>query len=195
MPRQPDPFLEDQILDAAVGLLREGGDKALTIRAVAKAAHTTTPTIYRRFKNRQEIVRALLRRIQHEVLNVLETCHSPQEASQRYVEFALTHPHEYDLSFAYEFELLYAGRRRGSLAARSRGPEGEFLKAKLTEWLGGSPEDYEHLALALWALSHGTAMLIISKTVRDHLSSELTRSCKAAVTVLVKNVSAFMAAK
>jgi AcrR family transcriptional regulator len=49
MPRHPDPFLEGQILDAAAGLWRKGGDKALTIRAVAQAAHTTTPTIYRRF--------------------------------------------------------------------------------------------------------------------------------------------------
>jgi len=58
------------------------------MRGVAQAAHTTTPTIYRRFKNRQEILRALLRRIQQEVLNVLRTCRSPQEASQRYVELA-----------------------------------------------------------------------------------------------------------
>ena len=43
----------------------------------------------------------------------------------------------------------------------------ELMKAKLAEWLGGSPEDYERLALAFWALSHGTSMLLISKTVRD----------------------------
>jgi len=69
------------------------------------------------------------------------------------------------------------------------------MKAKLAEWLGGSPEDYEHFALALWALNHGTSMLLISKTVRGDLSSKLLRSCKAAVTVLVKNASAFRAAK
>src|ERR1700688_2133419 len=114
MPRHHDPFLEGNILDAAAGLLRKGGDKALTIRAVAEAAHTSTPTIYRRFKNRHEILRALLERIQQDLLNVLQTCRSPQEAVQQYVEFALSHPHEYELSFAYEVELLYAGRWRRS---------------------------------------------------------------------------------
>jgi hypothetical protein len=40
MPRHPDPFLEDEILDAAAGLWRKGGDKVLTIRAVARALLT-----------------------------------------------------------------------------------------------------------------------------------------------------------
>jgi AcrR family transcriptional regulator len=175
--------------------LRKGGDKALTIRAVAEAAHTSTPTIYRRFKNRHEILRALLERIQQDLLNVLQTCRSPQEAVQQYVEFALSHSHEYELSFAYEVELLFAGRRRRSRAPRSKKPEVELMRVKMTEWLGGSPKDYEHLALAFWALSHGTSMLLISRTVCDDLSSQLLKSCKAAVTVLVKNASAFTAAK
>jgi AcrR family transcriptional regulator len=195
MPRHPDPFVEDQILDAAAGLWRKGGDKALTIRAVAQAARTTTPTIYRRFKNRQEIQQALLRRIQQDVLNVLQTCRSPREASQRYVEFALSHPHEYELSFAYESDPFNTSGQRRAPAGRSRGTKVELMKARLAEWLGGSPEDYEHLALAFWALNHGTSMLLISKTVRDDLSSKLLRSCEAAVTVLIKNASAFMAAK
>lgn len=190
MPRRPDPFLEDQILNAAAGLWRKGGDNALTIRAVAQAAHTTTPTIYRRFKNRQEILRAVQQRTQQDVLDVLRKCCSPQEASQRYLRFALSHPHEYELSFASELEPSSAGHERRSRAARPREPEVELMKAKLAEWLGGSPDDYERLALAFWALSHGTSMLLISKTAGDALSSKLLRSCKAAVTVLVKNASA-----
>jgi AcrR family transcriptional regulator len=195
LPRHPDPFLEDQILNAAAGLWRKGGDKALTIRAVAQAAHTTTPTIYRRFKNREEILRVLRSRIQQDLLNVLQTCRSAQEATQRYVEFAWSHPHEYELFFADESKSSYAGGQRRSRAGRSKGTKVELMKAKLAEWLGGSAGDYEHLALALWALNHGTSMLLISKTVRDDLSSKLLRSCEAAVTVLVKNSSGFVAAK
>jgi hypothetical protein len=107
----------------------------------------------------------------------------------------LSHPHEYELSFAYEFGPFYAGRQCRSQVPRSIGPEVELMKAKLAEWLGGSPEDYERLRLAIWALNHGTSMLLISKTVRDELSSKLLVSCRAAVTVLVKNASAFMVAK
>jgi hypothetical protein len=63
------------------------------------------------------------------------------------------------------------------------------MRAKLAEWLGGSPEDYKHLPLAFWALTHGTSMLLISKAVRDDLSLELLRSREAAVMLLVKNAS------
>ena len=38
MPRQPDPELEGRILHAADVLWRRGGEQALTMRAVAKAA-------------------------------------------------------------------------------------------------------------------------------------------------------------
>jgi len=196
MPRRADPFLEDRILNAAIGLWRKGGDKELTIRAVAEAAHTSTPTVYRRFKNREEILRVLLRRIHQDLGSALQTCRSLREASERHIEFALNHSHEYKLlSFAYESKPYDAGGRRRSRACRSRIAGVEFvqaMKAKLAEWLGVSPEDCEHLALALWALNHGTSMLLISGAVRDDLSSKLLRSHKAAVMILVKNASAFV---
>jgi len=195
MPRRPDPFLEDQILNAAAELWRKGGDNALTMRAVAQAAHTTTPTIYRRFKNREEILRALLRRIQQDLLNVLQTCRSPEEASQRYVQFALSHPYEYELSFTHESAFSYVDHQGRSRPARSKRPEVKLMKAKLAEWLGGSANDYERLAVVFWALNHGTSMLLISKSARNDISSKLLRSCVAAVMVLVKNAHAFVTAR
>ena len=63
MPRHPDPDLEDRILQAADVLWRRGGEQALTMRAVAQAAGTNTPAVYRRFKGRQDLVRGLLLRI------------------------------------------------------------------------------------------------------------------------------------
>ncbi|PYP82066.1 MAG: TetR/AcrR family transcriptional regulator, partial [Blastocatellia bacterium AA13] len=55
MPRQPDPELEGRILHAADVLWRRGGEQALTMRAVAQAAGTNTPAVYRRFKNREDL--------------------------------------------------------------------------------------------------------------------------------------------
>ena len=57
IPRQPDPELEARILEAADALWRRGGEKALTMRAVAKAARTNTPAVYRRFKDREHLIR------------------------------------------------------------------------------------------------------------------------------------------
>src|ERR1022692_3070050 len=71
VPRRPDPDLEGKILDAAQELWKKGGEKGLTMRAVAKAAGTNTPAVYRRFRNREDILRALLRRIQQDVSEAL----------------------------------------------------------------------------------------------------------------------------
>ena len=40
MPRQPDPNLENRLLNAAQVLWKRGGEKSLTMRAVARAAGT-----------------------------------------------------------------------------------------------------------------------------------------------------------
>ena len=50
MPRHPDPEVERRILTAASRLWARGGEKTLTMRAVAKAAGTTTPTVYERYR-------------------------------------------------------------------------------------------------------------------------------------------------
>src|ERR1700740_269607 len=59
LPRQADPQLEKRILDAACRLWSRGGEKALTMRGVANAAGTTTPTVYERYRNRNDILRAV----------------------------------------------------------------------------------------------------------------------------------------
>jgi AcrR family transcriptional regulator len=50
MPRKPDPDVEVRILDAADKLLHRGGEKAISMRKVAKLARTNTPAVYRRFR-------------------------------------------------------------------------------------------------------------------------------------------------
>ncbi len=91
MPRQPDPHLQERILNAAQKLWKKGADETLTMRAVAQAAGTNTPAVYRRFRNREDILRALLRRIQQDVVAALQPCSCAEEACERYVEFAVSH--------------------------------------------------------------------------------------------------------
>ena len=72
MPRHPDPDLEGRILAAASKLWAKGGEEALTMRAVAKAAGTNTPALYRRFKDRKDILRALVQRMRAEITALAE---------------------------------------------------------------------------------------------------------------------------
>jgi len=54
--------LESRILDAAYRMWSERGEHALTMRAVASASGTTTPTLYERFSNKDDLLSVLRRR-------------------------------------------------------------------------------------------------------------------------------------
>ena len=62
MPRKADARLEGRILDAAHRILSERGEESLTMRAVASACGTTTPTLYERFSNKEDLLSLLRRR-------------------------------------------------------------------------------------------------------------------------------------
>lgn len=165
MPRQPDPELEGKILAAAQKLWKKGGDKALTMRAVARAAGTNTPAVYRRFRDRDDILRELLQRIRREVTAVLESASSPEEGAERYLDYALSHPWEYELFFQKEYELFYSARSRRAGVKPTGRPGRVAMQRKLAENLGGAPHDYERMQIALWMMGHGAAMLLIAKTI------------------------------
>jgi AcrR family transcriptional regulator len=188
MPRHAEPGLEDRILDAAQKLWIKGGAKALTMRAVARAAATTTPTVYQRFQNRQDILRGLLLRIRQEIIEELEQASSPVDLCRRYLQFGLAHPQEYELFFAHGYEIFHQAQRRAR-SFQDAYPGRELARRKLAEWLGGSPEHHTQLHLALWGVLHGTVMLLNSKTVHGSHAGELRRSCAATVKLILSNAS------
>ena len=61
-PRGTGDRLRDEILIAAEELLRDMPGEALTLRAVARAAGITAPSIYRHFIDREAIIRAVVDR-------------------------------------------------------------------------------------------------------------------------------------
>src|ERR1700693_3160830 len=105
MPRQPDPDLEDRILNAAQALWKRGGETSLTMREVARAAGTNTPAVYRRFNDRRDLVRGLLRRIAARILEDFQARETVGEMAEAYVDSALRLPHEYELFYAHAREL------------------------------------------------------------------------------------------
>lgn len=179
MPRKPDPDLEQRILNAARKMFIKGGEKALSMRTLAKAARTNTPAVYRRFKNRQEILNALVQRTQQEISVVLDPADSLQEVCRRYLEFMLAHPHEYQMINSGLFSKVGAGR-----------PNLELIKKRSAGWLGMSEEECIKVVLAGWALSHGTATLLISKAAPPAYATKLGNIMAETMDLLVKNACA-----
>ncbi|MGH9544103.1 MAG: TetR/AcrR family transcriptional regulator [Terriglobales bacterium] len=194
MARQPDPGLEERILNAARQLWKNGSSKALTMRAVARAARTNTPAVYRRFPHRDDILRALVQETRQDWLRLVETSSSVEDACERYLDYGLSHPHEYELYYLHEYELLRSSpkmARRATLnqTVKQERPVVQLMKGKLAAQLGGSPDDYTRLEIALWALLHGAVMLLIMKTIRSQHEADMRSICRASVATLLREAS------
>lgn len=176
MPRQADPQLEERILDAACRLWSRGGEKALTMRGVAQAAGTTTPTLYERYRDRNDILRAVRLRTRADLFATLCQTRSLSQAFERYLEFALEHPHAY--------EVLFDGFAQPPSLHESW-PSFNLLRMRLAERLGGTPREHTRLMLSLWSLMHGTAMLLIRGQVSDPLLTQMFHACLDAVEAIV----------
>ncbi len=176
MARHSDPELEGRILRAARKLWHQGGETALSMRAVAKAAGTNTPAVYRRFRSREEILRALVGDYQRQLIAQIAPCKSAQEIAETILKFALGRPREY--------ELITSG-----LLARmtSDRPAVNFAAYRAAELLGGSPKDHASLTMAVWALVHGMALLQISGSMREQDHPRALVAFKRAMKVLVEN--------
>src|SRR5258708_22460627 len=122
------------------------------MRAVAKAAATTTPTVYERYRDRDDILRALRLETRRALFAAVSTTGTLREAFQAYLEFALKHSHAY--------EVLFDGVAKPP-SLYERWPSFNLMRERLAERLGGSPRQYTRFILAVWSLMHGSAMLII----------------------------------
>jgi AcrR family transcriptional regulator len=188
MPRPPEPGLEERILKAAELLWKRGGEQALTMRAVAKVAGTNTPAVYRRFKDRDALLRALLLRIAGRIRQYFERGETLEGMAEAYVEYALKLPNEYQLFYLHG-ALLNPPKGRGSPAPiRQSRPNFAFAEQVAAKELGGAPEDHTQFALSLWALLHGTATLLLSGTIPSGHEAELRAACRSGVKSLIRGV-------
>jgi AcrR family transcriptional regulator len=177
MPRKPDSRLEDRILDAAYNLWGKGGEQALTMRAVAKAAGTTTPTLYERFRDKGDLLAALRARAQQDLLDAIKPARSLAEACRIGLDFTVAHGHEYEL----------IAKDWGTRASRGE-PTSSFdlIKEHLAEQLGGAPNDHLHLALALTTLYHGASMLLLNEGIDPKLAATIKQACISATETLIQ---------
>jgi AcrR family transcriptional regulator len=60
VPREQSPATSDAIVAAAITLLESGGYEAVQVREVARRAHVSIASIYRRYKTREDLIVAAL---------------------------------------------------------------------------------------------------------------------------------------
>ena len=113
MPRKADKQLEGRIVDAAYQLWSKGGEHAVTMRAVALAAKTTTPTLYERFQDKHDLIVFMRVRARERMLAALQPAKSSVEVCRLGLEFAIANGNEY---LAADFGLGGALCAQGAVA-------------------------------------------------------------------------------
>jgi len=176
MPRKADAQLESRIVDAAYQLWSRGGEHALTMRAVAREAKTTTPTLYERFRDKHDLIEFLRARARQRMFSALQSAKTTFEACRLGLEFTLNNGNEY---------LLLTSDWAERLGRNDPMPSYEFLKQKLSEDLGGCPEEYARSALALVSQVHGTAILLLGEGVKAEIAKEFKVACLEACKALI----------
>ena len=180
MPRHPDPELEQRILTAASRLWARGGEKALTMRAVARAAGTTTPTVYERYRDRDDIRKALRLKTRRELFQALSSTRTLRDAVERQLQFAMENTHAY--------QVLFDGVGKPP-SLHEPWPSFNLMRERLAKTLGGTHRENNRLMMAIWCLVHGTAMLTIRGNFEGALRTQAQHSCLDAVDNLLRIAS------
>lgn len=177
MPRHPDPDLEQRILGAASRLWARGGEKSLTMRAVAAAAGTTTPTVYERYRDRDDILRALRLKTRQDLFATLSRTRTLRDAVEKHLEFALGNTHAY--------EVLFDGVGQPP-SLHEPWPSFNLMRERLASHIGGTPQLHNRVMMAIWCLMHGTALLIIRGGFEGALRTQTMHACIDTVENIVR---------
>jgi AcrR family transcriptional regulator len=168
---------------AALRLLDDKGLGAVTMRSVAQAAGTTTPTLYGRFSDREAMLAGVVKQGETELLAIAQAAPSVTKLATEVLHYFCMYPLRFDLMVE-----TFVGR----LVASSPTPVYDVLMARLRSETGLRGRQHEDAALAIAALVIGTARGMIAAGPGTNRAKELKRASASALKLLL---SAFSEAK
>ena len=154
--------LRQEILDAAIKLIADRGDEAVSMRAIARAVGVSPPAVYLHFADKRELMLALLEHVFADLARALEAA-DHGEPRQRvralvraYVSWGVTHPGRY--------KIAYEGAIARDLPPDVERPLGRPHLQRLGAAVAaiGAP-DTMRTTTRLWACAHGVVSLRLNK--------------------------------
>jgi AcrR family transcriptional regulator len=176
--------LRAECVRAAVELLEEGGETALSLRAVARRAGVSPAAPYRHYADREALVSAVAAVGYRELAGRLVVAHpSPSTPEQlasvavAYVQFALDRPALFRIMFGEPCD-RDNDERFAATAAVSLYVRGIVERA--------FPDaDADAMATAIWALVHGLAFLHLDGKLDARTPSAVADRVTAAIQALL----------
>jgi AcrR family transcriptional regulator len=154
--------LRREILDAAIALIADRGDEAVSMRAIARAVGVTPPSVYLHFADKRELMLAVLEHVFADLARALEQADGgpPRDRVRAlvraYVSWGIAHPGRYKIS--------YEGAIARQLPPDSERPFGRPHLERLTAAVAATgTDDPLRAATRLWACAHGVVSLRLNK--------------------------------
>ena len=130
MPRAADPELPHRILKAAESLWQARGEEGVTIRGVAAAAKTTTPTVYSYYADREALLLALRSVAYLRFVTHLGKAADFKDLLTRYLDYGERHGRDYELLYGRTWtERVTADAQSAEIAGLAR----ELVRAGVDE--------------------------------------------------------------
>lgn len=168
-------FTREEIIAAALEIVREGGMTALTARNLASALGSSAKPVFGLFENMQQVQDEVVRAANHEYQGFLYTemmrgIYKPYKASgMAYIAFARRSPEL--------FKLLFMRDRSAMEQTQAEDESIEDIIALISRNTGLSREDARLFHLEMWIFVHGIATMIVTGYLdwgEDYVSRAMT---------------------
>jgi AcrR family transcriptional regulator len=164
--------MRNRILSAAMKVFSEGGYQHVSMRRIASKIEYSPGTLYRYFRNKEDIMRQLcfqgferLLAIQEKLAHIHDPLERLVTGSRYYLSFALENPELYELMFGIEEIIKQPDQAEETVALRSFRKHVETVQDCVDAGVFGG-HDVGSLAVAIWAALHGLSSLLIKKQLR-----------------------------
>jgi AcrR family transcriptional regulator len=164
--------MRSRILTTAMRLFSKGGYKHVSMRRIAENIEYSPATIYRYFRDKEDIMRQLclqgfegLLARQNELARIDDPFNRLLTGSRYYISFALENPELYELMFGTEEIIKQPDHSQETVALKSFRKLLETVQECLDKGVFRN-SNAESLTVAIWAALHGLASLLIKKQLR-----------------------------
>ena len=181
------------ILQAALGLFRERGYDAVSIRNIAEAIEYSPATIYLYYKDKSEIFFALqyeAAALKRDHLLPVAAIENPWERlvefGRRYVDFGFKHPDLYDLLFITRAPMEYVENQEcWALGMATHSFFSETVQACVDQRYFKST-DTETIAYTLWCHAHGLVSLFVRERMRMYPEEKRQELAQKSFSMIIK---------
>jgi len=169
-PRGKGDRLREELIDAATEVIAESGNaNSLSLRGLARRLGIAAPSIYRHFRDVDELKLAVVERAFMEFVAERDRSRDgiddPGDAlragCQAYCRFAVTHPGPYRFMFSHESP---AHGRQSRVGAGAFEVLAASIRRCQESGASSATEDARALAANLWAALHGIVLLHLNLT-------------------------------